>query len=402
MNRREFLSHLGMGAVAVGATRVWAAPSAGNTKLLVVMLRGAYDGMSLFVPHSSTFYYESRPTIAVPRPGGDPSAALALTADWSLNPVAREGLGKLWSARQLAFVPFSGSQDRSRSHFQAQDAMELGQGDAPKLDYGSGFLNRLVAELGGAGGVAFTQNTTPVFKGAVLVPNVSLGRGIAAKAPPMPGRQSAALSAMYEGTKLGQMAQEGMETRREVTQTLSGLDMEMEQASRGAGGANAFDRTVRAIGTLMRTKPEYAVGFVDVGGWDTHVNQGPVQGQLANNLQGLSSGLATFADTMGAAWADTVVVVMSEFGRTFRENGNRGTDHGHGNVMLVAGGRVRGGIAGRQTTLSAGTLFENRDLPVLNDYRAVLASVFARLYGVSDGSLQRVFPGLKVERFDLV
>jgi uncharacterized protein (DUF1501 family) len=402
MDRRRFFATLPAASLALCAPRVWAAPSAADTKLLVVMLRGACDGLSLLVPYASSFYYESRPSLAVPRPGSaDPNEAVRLDATYALNAATRDALLPLWSSGQLAFVPFAGSSDRSRSHFQAQDLMELGQGDASRLDYGSGFLNRLVTELGGRGGVSFTQNVTPVFKGTTLVANVSL-RGGRAGGPGLPERQAATVASMYEGTRLGAMVQEGMDTRRDVARTLSGMDAEMEQANRGAEGAGGFERQARAIATLMKSKPEYAVAFVDVGGWDTHVNQGAAQGQLASNLRNLSAGIAAFAGAMGPAWQDAIVVVVSEFGRTVRENGNRGTDHGHGNVMWLAGGRVKGGIAGRQTALTPQSLYENRDLPVLNDYRAVLGAVFASMYGLDAAALDRVFPGVKLDRLGLV
>jgi uncharacterized protein (DUF1501 family) len=153
----------------------------------------------------------------------------------------------------------------------------------------------------------------------------------------------------------------------------------------------------------MRDNSAYSIGFVDVGGWDTHVNQGAAEGALAANLAGLANGLAAFAREMGARWKSTVVVVMSEFGRTFRENGNRGSDHGHGNTLWVLGGGIAGGrIAGRQVALTEATLFQNRDLPVLNDYRSVLAHLFARMYGLGDAALGRVLPGAKAEDYGIV
>jgi len=406
MDRRRFLAALPAAPLAaslpLGAPRLWAAPSVGDTKLLLVMLRGACDGLSLLVPYASAFYYGSRPTIAVPRPdSGDPNAAVKLDDTYALNAAARDALLPLWSGGQLAFVPFAGSSDTSRSHFQAQDLMELGQGDAVRLDYGSGFLNRLVTEVGGRGGVSFTQHLTPVFKGTTLVANVGL-RGGRAGGPGLPDRQAATVASMYEGTKLGAMVQEGMDTRRDVNRTLSGMQTEMNEANRGAPGTSGFERQARAVAALMKSKPEYAIGFVDVGGWDTHVNQGAAQGQLFNNLRNLSAGIGAFAHDMGPAWRDTVVAVVSEFGRTFRENGNRGTDHGHGNLMWLAGGRVKGGIHGREVALNARSLHEGRDLPVLNDYRAVLAAVFASMYGLDAAALDRVFPGVKAERLGLV
>jgi uncharacterized protein (DUF1501 family) len=399
MRRRDFM-HAGLaGALALLNARLWAA-GPGDAKLLVVMLRGAYDGASLLVPWASDFYYRSRPTIAVPRPGsGDANAAVALDRDWALNAAVRDSLHASYTSRQAAFVPFSGSDDLSRSHFQAQDLMELGQGGGGALDYSSGYLNRLVEALSGrnAGGVSFTNNLTPVFKGAVPVPNISFKGNPKSRLPP---RSADLIASLYEGTRLSGLATSGMETKKRISEELM---TEMAESSRGAGAARAFESQARAIGKLMRDQPAYSIGFVDVGGWDTHVNQGSAEGALANNLAGLANGLAAFANEMGARWKSTVVVVMSEFGRTFRENGNRGSDHGHGNTLWVLGGGIAGGrIAGRQVALAEANLFQNRDLPVLNDYRSVLAHLFSRMYGLGDAALGRVLPGAKAEDYGIV
>ena len=399
MRRRDFMRAGLAGALALLNTRLWAA-GPGDAKLLVVMLRGAYDGASLLVPWASDFYYRSRPAIAVPRPGsGDANAAVALDRDWALNAAVKDSLHALYANRQAAFVPFSGSDDVSRSHFQAQDLMELGQGALGALDYSSGYLNRLVEALSGkaSGGVSFTNNLTPVFKGAVPVPNISLRGNPKSRLPP---RASDMIASLYEGTSLSGLATSGMETKKKVSEELM---TEMAESSRGAGPARAFESQARAIGKLMRDNSAYSIGFVDVGGWDTHVNQGAAEGALAANLAGLANGLAAFAREMGALWKSTVVVVMSEFGRTFRENGNRGSDHGHGNTLWVLGGGIAGGrIAGRQVALTEASLFQNRDLPVLNDYRAVLAHLFARMYGLGHAALGRVLPGAKAEDYGIV
>jgi len=392
MDRRQFVrASLGTGLALAGA-RVWAAPGAGSTKLLVVMLRGAYDGASLLVPYSSEFYYRSRPRIAVPRPGsGDPKAAIRLDADWALNAAAKD-LHALYARKQAAFVPFSGSSDTSRSHFHAQDLMEMGQREGGALDYSSGFLNRLVEALGAprAGGVAFTNNLTLAFKGAVPVPNVSLRGG--AKNP-LPQGEGERIAAMYEGTPLAVVAASGIETRREVSEQMMA---EMTESARGAGPARAFEARARLVGRLMRGKPAYSVGFVDVGGWDTHVDQGAAQGSLATSLEGLAGGLSAFAEEMGSLWPGTVVVVMSEFGRTARENGNRGTDHGHANFMLLLGGGVKGGkVYGKWPGLDSSHLYENRDLAVTTDFRDVFAELLEKRMGVK--TLTPVFPGYRIE-----
>lgn len=402
MLRRHYLQALGAGALglATASAQVAAAPRAGDARLLLVFLRGGYDCASLLVPTSSSFYYESRPNIAIARPGAE-GGALELTSDWGLHPVLADSMLPLYQRRELAFVPFAGTDDLSRSHFDTQDSIELGQPLSGRRDYGSGFLNRLAAELGArrttAAPMAFTSTLPLVLRGTVDVPNTALAA--AAGKAGVDERQAGLIGMMYRSTALAGPVAEGFATQGEVARSMQG---EMDAASRDALSTKGFEGTARRMARLMQTR--YHLGFVDVGGWDTHVGQGNATGALANRFEELGRGLAGFADEMGAtAWKNTVVVVISEFGRTFRENGNRGTDHGHGTVFWVLGGGVAGGrIAGEQQALSATTLFQNRDHPVLNDYRAVLGGLFGRMYGLNATALARVFPGARAGDLKLV
>jgi uncharacterized protein (DUF1501 family) len=379
---------------ATPATGVAANPAAGSPKFLFVFLRGGMDAASLLVPTSSSFYYEVRPDISIGKPNPDLASALPLTADWGLHPALRESLFPLYQQGELAFVPFSGTDDLSRSHFETQDSIELGQLNAGVISYGSGFLNRLAAQLTGnkAGVVAsvapmaFTDQLPICLQGALRVPNTSL-RNLTK--PSVDMRQSKIIAAMYKDNPLESTVQSGFAVRDQVMREMSA---EMDAASRGAISAKGFELEARRIARLMRE--QYALGFVDVGGWDTHVAQGGATGYLASRLDELGQGLAAFGQEMGSAWSNTVVVVMSEFGRTFRQNGNRGTDHGHGSVMWVLGGGVRGRqVAGEQVQINATTLFQNRDFPVMNEYRSVLGGIFKRQWGLSDSQLKTVFPG---------
>jgi uncharacterized protein (DUF1501 family) len=165
----------------------------------------------------------------------------------------------------------------------------------------------------------------------------------------------------------------------------------MNEANRNAINTKGFELEAERVGRLMRDK--YRIGFIDVGGWDTHVGEGSSQGTLANNLGSLGRGLQALSQSLGAEWSNTVVVVLSEFGRTFRENGSRGTDHGHGTVYWVLGGSINGGaIAGAQQRLTRGTLFQDRDYPVLNDYRAVLGGLFRSMWGLTPAQSVQIFP----------
>src|SRR6516162_5176074 len=284
MDRRNFLKGAASTAAAMPMTvagRVWAAPKA-DVRTLVVFLRGAYDAANVVIPVSSDFYYQSRPSLAIPRPGsGSPDAALPLDPDWGLHPALKDSLLPLWEKKQLAFVPFAGtSDDTTRSHFETQDTIELGQAVHGSRNYNSGFMARLAAVLTRTKPIAYTDQLPLVFRGGQQVPNI----GIAAVAKPgVDERQSKLIESMYAKDALGGAVSEG------------------------------FELSARRIGRLMRD--QYNLGFVDVGGWDTHVGEGGAQGYLANRIGELGRGLAALAQELGPAWNDTVVIVISEFGR---------------------------------------------------------------------------------------
>jgi uncharacterized protein (DUF1501 family) len=206
---------------------------------------------------------------------------------------------------------------------------------------------------------------------------------------------------MYAGHPLEPAVTGGLELRRQVAQAMQQLSDEMRASSRDALSIKGFELEAERMARLMRDS--YRIAFVDIGGWDTHVNEGAAQGALASNLTGLGRGLSIFAQSLGAEWKNTVVVVLSEFGRTFRENGNRGTDHGHGSVYWVLGGAISGGrIAGEQQSLERAHLFQDRDYPVLNDYRAVLGDLFRSMWGLTPEQCAQIFPQTTPTRLNLV
>ena len=393
MQRRAFM-RTAAASLALPMGRVWAAPRPGTPKFILVFLRGAYDAAQVLVPYANDFYYEARPHIAVPRPGSGDDGAVALDADWALHPALRSNLLPLWQAGQLAFVPFAGTRDLSRSHFETQDHIELGQGAAVR-DYDDGFLNRLLTQLhGDVRPMAFSAQLPLSMRGPRRVPNMAVaqaGRGAIA------ARQQALLEAMWSGTTQEASVREGFQVQSTVRRDMqaSAWSREMRAASRGAVAPERFVAEATRVGLLMRES--FDIGFIDVGGWDTHVFEASAngsQGQLALKLRALGDGLAALSQALGPAWRDTTVVVLSEFGRTFRENGNRGTDHGHGSVYWVLGGSLRGKrIAGEQVALSPDTLNQNRDYPVLSDDRDLLGGLFGRIWGLRAHQLQAVFPG---------
>ena len=394
MQRRQLMQSLAGTSLALSAGQLWAAGTS-QPCFLVVFLRGGYDAANLLVPVSSSFYYEVRPTIAIARPSTEANSALPINADWGLHPALRDSVYPLFQQGQAAFVPFAGTHDLTRSHFETQDSIELGQAPEGSRNYRSGFLNRLAATLKGAGAMAFTDRLPLVMQGEVQVPNTALR---AVTKPAVDARQSSIISAMYQGTELSGSVNQGFTVRDEVVREMAA---EMDAASRNAISARGFELEARRIAKLMKAR--YNLGFVDVGGWDTHVAQGGATGQLASRFEELGRGLVAYAQEMGTRWRETTVVVVSEFGRTFRQNGNNGTDHGHGSVYWVLGGGLRGGqVAGEQMVVTPANLFQNRDYPVLNEYRSLLGGLLARQFGLNPGQLAGVFPGAQAKDLGLL
>ncbi|UXH79272.1 DUF1501 domain-containing protein [Roseateles amylovorans] len=394
-DRRRLLlqAAAGAGAWSVPGVRLFAA-GADRPRFLLVFLRGGYDASHLLVPIGSSFYYEQRPRIAIARPGAGPETALPVNADWGLHPALRQSLHPLMLAGQARFIPFAGTDDLTRSHFETQDSIELGQPLGGSRDYNSGFLNRLAAELDAQQALSFTDQLPIAFRGPARIANAALRE---TARPAVDAKNRALITGMYQGRALEKTVEEGLALREELARDLAPAKMkaEMDAAGRNAIAPKGFEAEARRIAALMRGR--FSLGFIDIGGWDTHVNQGGATGALANRFEEVGRGLAAIADELGPdLWRQTTVMVISEFGRTFRENGNRGTDHGHGSVYWLLGGGLAsqgGPVAGEQIALSASTLFQNRDYPVLNDYRSVLGGLWQRQFGLSRDALGRVFPG---------
>ena len=402
MRRRHFLNALGAGLLLPAGRGAWAVSAAAagptNKKLIVVMLRGAVDGLNVVAPVGDGNYLRLRPTIGLAAPGME-GGALDLDGYFGLHP-ALAGLQPLWAARKLAFVHASGSPDATRSHFDAQDYMESatpGRKNTP-----DGWLNRLVAALPGPPSPSRLLGIGPVLPrilsgqaAAVNLPNVA-----AAARADLLDRPAvkAAFDELYANhPHFGRAYADGRAAHREVMDALE--SREMLAADRGAPLPNGFPDDAARLAGLMRNDPKIQLAFVALGGWDTHANQGAATGQLATRLAPLGQGLAVLADRLGPLFDDTIVVVMSEFGRTARENGNGGTDHGHGNVMWVMGGKVRGGkVYGDWEGVGDGKLNEGRDLPVLTDFRSVLAQISEEHLMLGDKRLEQVFPAMPQKR----
>ncbi|MFC5474542.1 DUF1501 domain-containing protein [Paraherbaspirillum soli] len=364
----------------------------GTPRMIVVFLRGAVDGLNVVVPHGDRHYYQARPTIAVARPGAD-NGAIDLTGYFGLHP-ALQTLKPYWDSGQLAFIHASGSPDMSRSHFEAQDFMESGtpgQHNTP-----DGWMNRMLGSLPSSNSpmqaLTLGESVPRILTGKVVVANMPTGRD--ATKPTLIDRPEVnqAFAALYaQDAALGKTYRDGIAARKELMADITSA--EQKAANNGAPLPNGLAIDTARLGRLMRGNPEIRLGFLAVGGWDTHANQGSGSGQLANRLRPLADGLTTLARELGPAFNDTVIVVMSEFGRTFRENGNGGTDHGHGNAMWLLGGNIRGrSIYGQWPGIDDKSLNEGRDLAITTDFRAVLASLAEKHMRIGDAAMQKLFP----------
>lgn len=405
MQRRQFLNAFAAsaGLMLPLGPHAWAATMAAGTtsptakKLIVVMLRGAVDGLNVVAPVADPEYARLRPNIALARPGAE-DGALNLDGYFGLHP-ALAPLMPLWEQEKLAFVHASGSPDASRSHFDAQDYMESATPGVKSTQ--DGWMNRLLGGLPGDTTPTRALSIGPVMPRVLsgALPATNLANGAAGtRSTPLDRPQIAkAFDALYAGNeRYGKVYQAGRKAHEEVRAAAnSGMMSEMQAADNGAPLPNGFPDDAGRLATLMRNNPNIQLAFIALGGWDTHANQGAGSGQLANRLQPLGQGLATLAQRLGPLFDDTVIVVMSEFGRTAHENGNRGTDHGHGNAMWLLGGKVQGGkVAGEWKGLADTQLNEGRDLPVTTDFRHVLAHVAERHLRLPDAALARTFPGL--------
>ena len=366
--------------------------SANNRKrLVVIFLRGGADGLNILVPHQEADYYKVRPTIAVPYPDRE-NGAIDLDGFFGLHPKLK-GLLPLWKEKKLAFIHASGLPVAERSHFQAQDYIESG---TPGIKTTSdGWMNRLLAE--------FSQNrptlalnvgvTTPyILRGKMEVANLKPGNDSTAPIPTDRPHVNRAFGDLYSGDDpLSKAYQDGRKAREII---LKDLTQEMMSANRGASGANAFVDDAAEVARLMLGNAQTQLAFMEIGGWDTHINQNRAFDRL---LTPLAEGLVRLTEGLEPIFSDTAIVVISEFGRTVKENGNKGTDHGYGNVMFLLGGAIKGKkIYTEWSGLNSSVLYENRDLPVTTDFREPLSIILQQHLSISNDSLNQVFPDFKI------
>ncbi len=422
LTRRHWLQAM------AGTGAVWASPAlwAQSSKLVdgrlvVVFLRGAYDGLSALVPHGDKNYYALRPTIALPRPDGSDQTTLALDSTFGLHP-ALAALMPLWKEGVLSVIPAAGSPDPTRSHFDAQHHWETGvPGKSSSAD---GWMNTLAGLRGGGARNAASDSSDKnvnrtngivalsvgeanplIFEGPAAVQRVPKGQAATKQGALGNDRTREAIMKLYAGQDdLSRTFRAGAESRMQTAQTLSdsmapsGPDSaQMLAANNGAGSAQGLLLDAQHLGTLMRQNRQLKLSFLSAGGWDTHANQGSVTGGLANSLGNLAAALVQLRRDFSQP--NDVVLVCSEFGRTTKENGTRGTDHGHGNALWLMGNAVQGGRwHGAWDGLAQGNLHEGRDLPVHHDFRAVFAQVLRANQGLGAKELDRLFPGFAWDR----
>ena len=384
------LDPLFLARAAYAATRSTAYPS--NRPILVCLFqRGAVDGLNMIVPHGESAYYRERPRIAVPE-----RDVVDLDGHFGLHPRLAP-LKPLWDNKSLAAIHAVGSPDSTRSHFDGQDYMESGTPGVKATP--DGWLNRYCQHD--------REHADTPFRAVAFGPQ--LPRALAGSAPSLAiedlqafglrvpqeaarDKLTRAFEELYAGSATGLLSASSQEAF-EAVQMLKRVNPAQYQPANGADYPRGrFGRSLLQIAQLIKADVGVRVAFADVTGWDTHVNQGASEGQLAARLAELGQGLAAFAQDLGEGMRDVVVLTMSEFGRTIRENGNSGTDHGHATAMLALGGPVNGGrVLGKWPGLDPASRFEGRDLAVTTDFRDLFAEILARHLGATD--LGAVFPG---------
>jgi uncharacterized protein (DUF1501 family) len=391
--RRRLLRVIGTAAGATFMPHAWAqsAPPLKEGRLIVVFLRGAYDGLSAAVPYSDVYYANNRPTTAIPAPDGSAATSLKLDQTFALHP-SLAPLLPLWKSGVLTFIPAAGSPDPTRSHFEAQVQWEIGL--PGKSNAARGWLNAL-AELGADSGnttiaIGVGEANPKILSGPAAVRLIPRGKSATREGVLGNERARQILLDLYAGNEpIAKAFRQGADSRMTSAQELASEAM---AADNGAASAAGLLLDAQHIGTLMRNDRRLRLGFLSAGGWDTHANQGAVTGLLSQNLANLGQALARLRSDFSEN--GDVIAVVSEFGRTCAENGTRGTDHGRGNTLWLIGNRVNGGRwHGQWHGLAKNNLNEGRDLPVHHDFRSVFAQVLHAGFSLNERQLQDVFPG---------
>ena len=407
MRRRIFLKSGAFALVTMGLNPTFlrraifaAAPAGKKGKVLICLFqRGAADGLNILVPHGEREYYALRPTIAIPRTG-----VIDLDGFFGLHP-SLAPLQPLWANGMLAPVTAVGSPSNTRSHFDAQDFMESGTPDVKSTP--DGWLNRYLAtertcaqceRLSPFRAVAISPQTPRILEGPAPTIAMSNINDFTVRAT---GDDAQRLEALYRTGSADLIHSSGAETF-DAVKMLRAADPQRYAPANGAAYPNSpFGQSLRQIAQLIKSNVGLEIAFADVGGWDTHVNQGGATGQLAGRLSDFALAIAALVTDLGDKMEDVVIVSMSEFGRMARQNGNGGTDHGHAGALFVVGGAVHGHkVHGRWPGLAREQLYEGRDLALTTDFRSVFSELAGRHLGAPD--MSSVFPDFKAEPVGLL
>ncbi len=392
LRRSVFAAELAKGAATYGNAR--------GKVLICLFQRGAADALNMIVPHGDPAYYRMRPAIAVPRPvTGNAQAAIDLDGFYGLHP-SLAPLKTLWDRGMVAPVHAVGSPSSTRSHFDAQDYMESGTPD----DKGTrdGWLNRYLATEGTCEAckpsafraVAMTAQTPRILDGAM--PTVAMDN-LDAFAVRTNGSQAERLEALYR-TGTSDVVHAAGGEMFDATHALRAANPQQYVPQNGADYPRSpFGQHLRQVAQLIKSDVGLEIAFADVGGWDTHANQGGATGQLAGRFDDFAKAIYALVTDLGDRMADVTIMTMSEFGRTARQNGNGGTDHGHASALFVIGGDVKGKqVHGKWPGLEPEQLYEGRDLALTTDFRSVFSEVAAKHLGAK--KLEQVFPGFAIDQ----
>ena len=421
VNRRIFLKQGALAFVCLGAGPMWGpnflrqtafAADLGSQRdnkiLICIFQRGAVDGLSMVVPHGDPFYYQNRPDISLARPSqGATDSVLDLDGYFGFNP-ALQPLLPIFQQGQLAAIQACGSPNSSRSHFESQDLMESGVDEGNGVR--DGWLNRLLgccpedaAKASAFRAVSTTAITPRSLQGeqdSLAIRDLDTFGISGDKSVMLPGPTGTAngFENMYASavdTVLHGTARESFDALGMLDKIRNGKYVPSNGAAYPQSG---FGKNLRQIAQLIKANVGLQVAFAEVDGWDTHANQGNAKGTLSTRLGQFGQAIAALHQDLGDRMSDVVLVTMSEFGRTVHENGNRGTDHGHGTCFFVMGGPIKGGkVYGDWPTLAPDKLFQNRDLPVTTDFREVFGEIVSRHFGVPMADMATLFPQYSVD-----
>lgn len=343
-----------------------------NKKLIVILLRGGMDGLSLFVPYGLDEYYSYRPNIAVPK-----NNLLKINHKFGFHPAFKDSLFKFYQQNELVIIPQAGQSNNSRSHFQAQDEMEYGNGLKRSKD---GFLNRLSLVINDQNSISFTSGLPEIFKGDKTINNIDLNNFYSN----IMQEQEQMIGKMYsDEQKLSESYKNIIKSNHFFEKI---LNKSPDFKSKNSG---------EKIGFFMN-QANLNMSFIELLDWDTHANQGVMDGKVDDLFNNMNNLLAGLKKGLSNQWKNTSVVIMTEFGRTIKENGALGTEHGHGSLMLLTGGNIKKSqILGDIKSLKLEDNHENRDLYVSYDYREVISSMLKNHFKINKNAIDFVFPNMK-------